>query len=64
MLSQTQMFLSRKTLKKLGILAIPNKLEKNFSIYNTSFEDEISRDVHAQVKRKHEEILEKAKLKQ
>ena len=46
MLSQTQMFLSRKTLKKLGILAIPNKLEKNFSIYNTSFEDEISRDVH------------------
>jgi hypothetical protein len=39
MLSPTQMKLSRMTLKKLGILALPNKLEKSFSIYNTSFED-------------------------
>jgi len=46
------MFLSRKTLKKLGILALPNKLEKSFSIYNSSFDDQISRQVKKQVEQK------------
>jgi hypothetical protein len=52
MLSPAQMFLSRKTLKKLGVLALPNKLEKSFSIYNSSFEDRISSEVKTQVERK------------
>ena len=64
MLSPTQMLLSRKTLKKLGILALPNKLEKSFSIYNSSFDDQISREVKTQVESKQMEVLDQAKLKQ
>jgi len=47
MLSPSQLKLSRNTLNKLGILALPNKLEKSFSIYNTTFEDKISGNIKA-----------------
>ena len=63
MLSPTQMLLSRKTLKKLGLLALPNKLEKSFSIYNSSFDDQISRQVKKQVEQKQIEVLDQIKLK-
>ena len=59
MLTPSQIKLSRTTLNKLGILALPNKLEKSFGIYNTSFEDEISFNVKSQVEKYSQKLLVK-----
>lgn len=49
MLSPNQREMSRSVLKKLGVLAIPNQLEKSFSIYNCAYDDPISERVKHQV---------------
>jgi hypothetical protein len=59
MMPITQRDLSRKVMTKIGVLALPNRIEKIFSIFNSSTEDPLSMRIKTQVLKKQDEVKQK-----